>query len=208
MGGAFSGMAPLLATVSGASALPGLDSSAAMVTAAAANAAAAAALPFHLQQHVLASQGLAMSPFGGLFPYPYSYMAAAATAAAAAASSSSSSSGAGSPVQRHPFLSAVRPRLRYSPYSLPGPLPDSSGLLAPALPASLGLLGEGKALGVPPCPGGPSALEASAASSSSSGSSLSLSPKADKEGASELQSIQRLVSGLEAKQDRERSGSP
>nr|XP_060641437.1 T-box transcription factor TBX3 isoform X2 [Anolis sagrei ordinatus] len=211
MGGAFSGMAPLLATVSGASALPGLDSSAAMVTAAA--NAAAAALPFHLQQHVLASQGLAMSPFGGLFPYPYSYMAAAATAAAAAASSSSSrsspSSGAGSPVHRHPFLSAVRPRLRYSPYSLPGPLPDSSGLLAPALPASLGLLGEGKALGVPPCPGAPSALEAAASSAaSSSGSSLSLSPKADKEGASELQSIQRLVSGLEAKQDRERSGSP
>ncbi|NXA37944.1 TBX3 factor, partial [Eudromia elegans] len=64
MGGAFSGMAagmgPLLATVSGASAgVTGLDSTA-MATAAAQglSGASAAALPFHLQQHVLASQVL------------------------------------------------------------------------------------------------------------------------------------------------------
>ena len=62
MGGAFSGMAagmgPLLATVSGASAgVSGLDNSV-MATAAAQglSGASAAALPFHLQQHVLASQ--------------------------------------------------------------------------------------------------------------------------------------------------------
>lgn len=68
MGGTFSsmaGMGPLLATVSGASAgVTGLDNTV-MATAAAAAAqglsgasvaAAAAALPFHLQQHVLASQ--------------------------------------------------------------------------------------------------------------------------------------------------------
>ncbi|NXW65075.1 TBX3 factor, partial [Eurystomus gularis] len=62
MGGAFSGMAagmgPLLATVSGASAgVSGLDNTA-MATAAAQglSGASAAALPFHLQQHVLASQ--------------------------------------------------------------------------------------------------------------------------------------------------------
>uniref|UniRef100_A0A8C4JKG8 T-box transcription factor 3 n=2 Tax=Dromaius novaehollandiae TaxID=8790 RepID=A0A8C4JKG8_DRONO len=64
MGGAFSGMAagmgPLLATVSGASAgVSGLDSTV-MATAAAQglSGASAAALPFHLQQHVLASQVL------------------------------------------------------------------------------------------------------------------------------------------------------
>ncbi|NXE58187.1 TBX3 factor, partial [Casuarius casuarius] len=64
MGGAFSGMAagmgPLLATVSGASAgVTGLDSTV-MATAAAQglSGASAAALPFHLQQHVLASQVL------------------------------------------------------------------------------------------------------------------------------------------------------
>lgn len=62
MGGAFSGMAagmgPLLATVSGASAGgSGLDSTV-MATAAAQglSGASTAALPFHLQQHVLASQ--------------------------------------------------------------------------------------------------------------------------------------------------------
>lgn len=64
MGGAFSGMAagmgPLLATVSGASAgVSGLDNTV-MATAAAQglSGASAAALPFHLQQHVLASQVL------------------------------------------------------------------------------------------------------------------------------------------------------
>lgn len=64
MGGAFSGMAagmgPLLATVSGASAgVSGLGNTV-MATAAAQglSGASAAALPFHLQQHVLASQVL------------------------------------------------------------------------------------------------------------------------------------------------------
>lgn len=62
MGGAFSsmaaGMGPLLATVSGASTgVSGLDSTA-MASAAAAQglSGASATLPFHLQQHVLASQ--------------------------------------------------------------------------------------------------------------------------------------------------------
>lgn len=65
MGSAFSsmaaGMGPLLATVSGASTgVSGLDSTA-MASAAAAqglSGASAATLPFHLQQHVLASQVL------------------------------------------------------------------------------------------------------------------------------------------------------
>uniref|UniRef100_A0A672UTU7 T-box transcription factor 3 n=1 Tax=Strigops habroptila TaxID=2489341 RepID=A0A672UTU7_STRHB len=210
MGGAFSGMAagmgPLLATVSGASAgVSGLDNTV-MATAAAQglSGASAAALPFHLQQHVLASQGLAMSPFGSLFPYPYTYMAAAAAASSAASSS----------VHRHPFLSAVRPRLRYSPYPLPVPLPDGSSLLTTALPGLAAGSGDGKAAGLAASPGSvplDSASDLTSRSSTLSSGSVSLSPKlgADKEAAtSELQNIQRLVSGLDPKQDRSRSGSP
>ncbi|KAG8146218.1 hypothetical protein E2320_012591 [Naja naja] len=211
MGGAFSGMAgmgPLLATVSGASAgVTGLDNTV-MATAAAQGlsgvsaAAAAAALPFHFQQHVLASQSLAMSPFGSLFPYPYTYMAAAAAASTA------------NPMHRHPpFLNTVRPRLRYSPYSLSVPLPDSSGggggggsLLTTTLPPSLAGGPEGKGRALAPSPG-LGALDSSGSELNSRSSTLS-SSGSDKEATSELQNIQRLVSGLESKQDRARSGSP
>lgn len=211
MGGAFSGMAagmgPLLATVSGASAGgSGLDSTV-MATAAAQglSGASTAALPFHLQQHVLASQGLAMSPFGSLFPYPYTYMAAAAAASSAASNS----------VHRHPFLNAVRPRLRYSPYPLPVPLPDGSSLLTTAMPGALAATsGETKGSALASSPGAvplDSASDLTSRSSTLSSGSVSLSPKlgADKEAAtSELQNIQRLVSGLDPKQDRSRSDSP
>ncbi|XP_058014529.1 T-box transcription factor TBX3 isoform X2 [Ahaetulla prasina] len=201
MGGAFSGMAgmgPLLATVSGATSagVTGLDNTA-MATAAAQGlsgvsaAAAAAALPFHFQQHVLASQSLAMSPFGGLFSYPYTYMAAAAAAASTAA-----------PMHRHPpFLNAaaVRPRLRYSPYSLSVPLPDSSSgggggggssLLTTALPPSLVGGAEGKGRALAPSPG-LGALDSSGSDLNSRSSTLS-SSGSDKEATSELQNIQRL----------------
>ncbi|TEA35951.1 hypothetical protein DBR06_SOUSAS810060 [Sousa chinensis] len=216
MGGAFSsmaaGMGPLLATVSGASTgVSGLDSTA-MASAAAAqglSGASAATLPFHLQQHVLASQGLAMSPFGSLFPYPYTYMAAAAAASSAAASSS---------VHRHPFLNlnTMRPRLRYSPYSIPVPVPDSSSLLTTALPSMAAAPGplDGKAAALAASPASvamDSGSELNSRSSTLSSSSVSLSPKLcpEKEAAtSELQNIQRLVSGLEAKPDRSRSASP
>ncbi|XP_002753092.3 T-box transcription factor TBX3 isoform X1 [Callithrix jacchus] len=217
MGGAFSsmaaaGMGPLLATVSGASTgVSGLDSTA-MASAAAAqglSGASAATLPFHLQQHVLASQGLAMSPFGSLFPYPYTYMAAAAAASSAAASSS---------VHRHPFLNlnTMRPRLRYSPYSIPVPVPDGSSLLTTALPSMAAAAGplDGKVAALASSPASvavDSGSELNSRSSTLSSSSVSLSPKlcAEKEAAtSELQSIQRLVSGLEAKPDRSRSASP
>ncbi|XP_004709608.1 T-box transcription factor TBX3 isoform X2 [Echinops telfairi] len=218
MGGAFSsmaaaGMGPLLATVSGASTgVSGLDSTAMASAAAAAqglSGASAATLPFHLQQHVLASQGLAMAPFGSLFPYPYTYMAAAAAASSAAASSS---------VHRHPFLNlhTIRPRLRYSPYSIPMPVPDSSSLLTTALPAMAAPPGplDGKAATLAASPASvavDSGSELNSRSSTLSSSSVSLSPKlcGEKEVAtSELQSIQRLVSGLEAKPDRSRSASP
>uniref|UniRef100_A0A8C3X6C2 T-box transcription factor 3 n=1 Tax=Catagonus wagneri TaxID=51154 RepID=A0A8C3X6C2_9CETA len=216
MGGAFSsmaaGMGPLLATVSGASTgVSSLDSTA-MASAAAAqglSGASAATLPFHLQQHVLASQGLAMSPFGSLFPYPYTYMAAAAAASSAAASSS---------VHRHPFLNlnTMRPRLRYSPYSIPVPVPDSSSLLTTALPTMAAAAGplDSKAAALAASPASvavDSGSELNSRSSTLSSSSVSLSPKLcpEKEAAtSELQNIQRLVSGLEAKPDRSRSTSP
>ncbi|KAK6483375.1 T-box mRNAion factor TBX3a [Huso huso] len=207
MGGAFSnmaaaGMGPLLAAVSSA----GVST---METASIASSAqgltATSSLPFHLQQHVLASQGLAMSPFGSLFPYPYTYMAAAAAASASSAASSS--------VHRHPFLNAVRPRLRYSPYSIPMGLPDSSTLLTTALHTMANSAGEPKPSNMATSPVSAamdSASEVNSRSSTISLGSVSLSPKmcSEKESTNELQNIQRLVSGLDSKQDRSRSGSP
>uniref|UniRef100_O15119-3 Isoform III of T-box transcription factor TBX3 n=1 Tax=Homo sapiens TaxID=9606 RepID=O15119-3 len=111
------------------------------------------------------------------------------------------SAAASSSVHRHPFLNlnTMRPRLRYSPYSIPVPVPDGSSLLTTALAAS------------PASVAVDSGSELNSRSSTLSSSSMSLSPKlcAEKEAAtSELQSIQRLVSGLEAKPDRSRSASP
>ncbi|KGL82703.1 T-box transcription factor TBX2-B, partial [Tinamus guttatus] len=73
--GAFSamGMGHLLASVTGGSSLENGALSSAQGT-----AGAATPFPFHLSQHMLASQGIPMPTFGGLFPYPYTYMAAAA----------------------------------------------------------------------------------------------------------------------------------
>ncbi|XP_019394963.1 PREDICTED: T-box transcription factor TBX3 [Crocodylus porosus] len=159
--------------------------------------------PLTLPVSSCASQGLAISPFSSLFPYPYTYMAAAAAASSAASSS----------VHRHPFLNAVRPRLRYSPYSIPVPLPDSSSLLTTAVPTLAGSAGEGKSstMAASPASGAlDSGSELNSRSSTLSSGSVSLSPKlcSEKEATSELQNIQRLVSGLESKQDRSRSGSP
>ncbi|KAM9306440.1 T-box transcription factor TBX3a isoform 2-T2 [Pholidichthys leucotaenia] len=202
MGGAFSnmaaGMGPLLTAVS-TGGVGTMDTTS--MASPPQGLSGAPGLPFHLQQHVLASQGIAMSPFGSLFPYPYTYMAAAA-----AASSSS--------MHRHPFMSAVRPRLRYSPYSIPMTVPDST-LLTTAMPSAMGGASELKGDGlVPASPVSGVALdstsEVTSHSSTVSSGSVSVSPKncTEKEAASELQSIQRLVSGLDSNQDRARSGSP
>uniref|UniRef100_A0A1A8B9U6 T-box 3a n=3 Tax=Nothobranchius furzeri TaxID=105023 RepID=A0A1A8B9U6_NOTFU len=201
MGGAFSnmaaGMGPLLAAVSSGG-VSTMDTSS--MASPPQSLAGAQGLPFHLQQHVLASQGIAMSPFGSLFPYPYTYMAAAAAASSAASS-----------VHRHPFLNAVRPRLRYSPYSLPMTVPDST-LLTTAMP-SLAAGGDLKSDGlVPASPVSAVTLDSTSevTSHSLSSGSVSTSPKTctEKDSANELQSIQRLVSGLDSNQDRPRSGSP
>ncbi|KAL4646489.1 T-box transcription factor TBX3-like [Arapaima gigas] len=208
MGGAFSNMAaasmgPLLAAVSSGG-VNSMDSTS--ITSPPQGLAGTPGLPFHLQQHVLASQGLAMSPFGGLIPYPYNYMAAAAAASTAASSS----------MHRHPFLNAVRPRLRYSPYSLPVGAPDSSSLLTTGLPSVTGTSidlkgGGGGGGGTSPASGGlDSTCEVNGRSSTVSSGSVSISPKAglQKDTANELQSIQRLVSGLDSQQDRPQSMSP
>ncbi|XP_077441770.1 T-box transcription factor TBX3a isoform X1 [Vanacampus margaritifer] len=205
MGGAFSnmaaGMGPLLAAVS-TGGVSTMDTSS--MASSPQSLAGAPGLPFHLQQHVLASQGLAMSPFGSLFPYPYTYMAAAAAASSAAAASASASPS----VHRHPFLNAVRPRLRYNPYSLAMTVPDST-LLSTAAAAAAALAPLGAELkGDVLVPASPASAQLD--SSTSEVTSRSVTPKlcADKEGANELQSIQRLVSGLDSNQDRSRSGSP
>ncbi|MCJ8748513.1 hypothetical protein PDJAM_G00165650 [Pangasius djambal] len=188
MGGAFSnmaaGMGPLLAAVSSGG-VTSMDT--ASMASPSQSLTGAPGVPFHLQQHVLASQGLAMSPFGGLFPYPYTYMAAAAAASSAATSS----------VHRHPFLNAVRPRLRYSPYSLPS-VPDST-LLTTAIPP-IDLKGDVMA-------SSPVSATLDSTSEVTSRSST-ISSGSEKDSNNELQSIQRLVSGLDSKQDRARSVSP
>ncbi|XP_062410927.1 T-box transcription factor TBX3a isoform X2 [Sardina pilchardus] len=204
MGGAFSnmaaGMGPLLAAVSSGG-VSTMDT--ASMASPSQSLTGAPGLPFHLQQHVLASQGLAMSPFGGLFPYPYTYMAAAAAASSAATSS----------VHRHQFLNAVRPRLRYSPYPIPMSVPDSSTLLTTTMPTMASSAMEMKGDGMASSPVSAtldSTSEVTSRSSTISSGSVSLSPKtcSEKDSTNELQSIQRLVSGLDSKQDRSRSVSP
>ncbi|KAJ8408686.1 hypothetical protein AAFF_G00253210 [Aldrovandia affinis] len=200
MGNAFSGMAagmgPLLAAVSSGG-VGTIDT--ATMASSSQGLVGNPGLPFHLQQQMLASQGLAMSPFGSLFPYPYTYMAAAAAASSAASSS----------VHRHPFLSAVRPRLRYSPYTVPMSMSDGT-LLTTGLPSMAGGDVELKGSAAASSPTLDSTSEVNSRSSAGSSRSVSLSPKtcSDKDPSSELQSIQRLVSGLNSKHDRPRSLSP
>lgn len=137
-----------------------------------------------------------MPPFGGLFPYPYTYMAAAAAAASASALPATSSS---SPLSRNPFLSSSRPRLRFNPYQLPVSLPQSTSLLTTGLQGSLNPGSESSK---------PGSREASPApehhsNHKTSGSSgRTASPKTSmKDSVNELQSIQRLVSGLEGQRE-------
>ncbi|XP_040280619.1 T-box transcription factor TBX2 isoform X2 [Bufo bufo] len=186
--GAFSamGMGHLLASMAGAG---GLDNA----SLSSVQGAAATPFPFHLSQHMLASQGIPMPTFGGLFPYPYTYMAAAA----AAASAMPATSAAATTMPRNPFLSSTRPRLRFSPYQMPVGIPPSTNLLTTGLPASLN-------------PGSESSKPGSSRESSpipdtpvhKRTHSSPLSPKSSmKDSMNELQNIQRLVSGLESQRE-------
>ncbi|KAM4797074.1 T-box transcription factor TBX2 [Rhinophrynus dorsalis] len=184
--GAFSamGMGHLLASMTGAS---GLENGA--LSSVQGATGAATPFPFHLSQHMLASQGIPMPAFGGLFPYPYTYMAAAAAAASAMPATSAATT-----MPRNPFLSSTRPRLRFSPYQIPVGIPPSTNLLTTGLPASLN-------------PGSESSKPGSSRESSpipdtpahKRSHSSSISPKTSmKDSINELQNIQRLVSGLES----------
>ncbi|KAF6097563.1 T-box transcription factor 2 [Phyllostomus discolor] len=201
--GAFSamGMGHLLASVAGGSgnsggggpgATTGLDAGG--LGPAVSAASTAAPFPFHLSQHMLASQGIPMPTFGGLFPYPYTYMAAAAAAASAlpATSAAAAAAAAAGSLSRSPFLGSARPRLRFSPYQIPVTIPPSTSLLA------TGLAAEGsKAAGSNSRE--PSPLPELALRKVGAPPRGALSPSGSaKEAASELQSIQRLVSGLES----------
>ncbi|CAM2104099.1 T-box transcription factor TBX2 [Caretta caretta] len=189
--GAFSamGMGHLLASVAGG----GLENGALASTQGAAGTATP--FPFHLSQHMLASQGIPMPTFGGLFPYPYTYMAAAAAAASALPATSAA---AASSLSRNPFLSSTRPRLRFSPYQIPVTIPPSTNLLTTGLPASLNPGSEGSKPG--------SSRESSPLPElplhKSSSQRGSLSPKSSlKDSINELQNIQRLVSCLESQRE-------
>ncbi|XP_064250733.1 T-box transcription factor TBX2 [Passer domesticus] len=188
--GAFSamGMGHLLASVTGGGSLEN-----GALSSAPGAAGTATPFPFHLSQHMLASQGIPMPTFGGLFPYPYTYMAAAAAAASAMPASSAAAAG---PLSRNPFLGSSRPRLRFSPYQLPVTIPPSTNLLTTGLPASLNPGSEGSKAG--------SSRESSPLPEvhKGGGQRPAASPKGSfKESLNELQNIQRLVSGLESQRE-------
>lgn len=199
--GAFSamGMGHLLASVAGGGgnsggAAPGTAAGldAGGLGPAASTASTATPFPFHLSQHMLASQGIPMPTFGGLFPYPYTYMAAAAAAASAlpATSAAAAAAAAAGSLSRSPFLGSARPRLRFSPYQIPVTIPPSTSLLTTGLAAESSKGGNSRE---------PSPLPELALRKVGGPSRGALSPSGSaKEAASELQSIQRLVSGLES----------
>ncbi|XP_072738174.1 T-box transcription factor TBX2 [Ciconia boyciana] len=190
--GAFSamGMGHLLASVTGGGSLEN-----GALSSAPGAAGTATPFPFHLSQHMLASQGIPMPTFGGLFPYPYTYMAAAAAAASAMPATSAAAAG---PLSRNPFLGSSRPRLRFSPYQLPVTIPPSTNLLTTGLPASLNPGSEGSKAGSSressPLPEMPLHKGGSQRPAASPKGSL-------KESLNELQNIQRLVSGLESQRE-------
>ncbi|CAK6953566.1 T-box transcription factor TBX2b-like [Scomber scombrus] len=86
---------------------------------------------FHLSQHMLASQGISLSPLGGLFSYPYCYMAAPPAIAPSLPTCSATSTLA----RNHCFRSS-QPWSRFSPYPMPTSVTSSQNLLTARLPAN------------------------------------------------------------------------
>lgn len=91
----------------------------------------AAPLMFHLSHHMLASQGLSLSPFGGLLAYPCCYMAVPAAISPALPICSSTSK-----LARNHSLHSCLPRLRFSPYQIPTSVISKQNLHGARLPAS------------------------------------------------------------------------
>uniref|UniRef100_A0A668ASB6 T-box transcription factor 2a n=1 Tax=Myripristis murdjan TaxID=586833 RepID=A0A668ASB6_9TELE len=145
---------------------------------------------FHLSPHMLASQGISMSPFGGLLSYPYQYMAAPAAAAPAFSPCSATS-----PLARNRCVSSPRSWVRFSPYQIPTSNSSSQNLLT----ATTRLHGS--------LNGGPELFKSGSRESSSMSENCgyraganqkTVSPKTGVKGSSnELQNIQKLVRGLE-----------
>ncbi|XP_043095284.1 T-box transcription factor TBX2a isoform X2 [Puntigrus tetrazona] len=187
------GMGHLLASMSGASGLENGSLSSQSTS-------SPNPFPFHLSQHMLASQGISMPPFGGLLPYPYTYMAAAAAAASALPAG-----GAASTLSRNPFLSSARPRLRFSPYQIPVSIPQSSGLLATGVPSALSAESESSKSGSRES----SPISEHHSHKTGSGQNKGSPKSSGTDSVNELQNIQRLVSGLEKHRDASpRSDSP
>uniref|UniRef100_A0A673G0K5 T-box transcription factor TBX2b-like n=1 Tax=Sinocyclocheilus rhinocerous TaxID=307959 RepID=A0A673G0K5_9TELE len=189
------GMGHLLASMSGASVLENGSLSSQSTS-------SPNPFPFHLSQHMLASQGISMPPFGGLLPYPYTYMAAAAAAASALPAG-----GAASTLSRNPFLSSARPRLRFSPYQIPVSFPQSSGLLTTGVPSALSAESESSKSGSRES--SPRPISEHRSHKTGSGQNKGSPKSSGTDSVNELQNIQRLVSGLEKHRDvSPRSDSP
>ncbi|XP_073335701.1 T-box transcription factor TBX2b-like [Pagrus major] len=82
---------------------------------------------FHLSQHMLASQGISLSPFGGSFSYPYRYVAAPAALPTCSVTST---------LARNNCFRSPRPWLRYNPYLIPTSVTSSQNLLTARSPGS------------------------------------------------------------------------
>ncbi len=70
------------------------------------------------------TQGISLSPFGGLFSYPYHYMTAPAAIAPALPTCSATSA-----LARSHCLHSTRPWLRFNPYLIPTSVTSSQNLL-------------------------------------------------------------------------------
>ncbi|XP_018937080.1 T-box transcription factor TBX2a [Cyprinus carpio] len=187
------GMGHLLASMSGASGLENGSLSSQSTS-------SPNPFPFHLSQHMLASQGISMPPFGGLLPYPYTYMAAAAAAASALPAGVAAST-----LSRNPFLSSARPRLRFSPYQIPVSVPQSSGLLTTDVPSALSAESESSKSGSRES----SPISEHHSHKTGSGQNKGSPKSSGTDSVNELQNIQRLVRGLEKHRDvSPRSDSP
>ncbi|XP_039518159.1 T-box transcription factor TBX2a isoform X1 [Pimephales promelas] len=187
------GMGHLLASMSGASGLENGSLSSQSTS-------SPNPFPFHLSQHMLASQGISMQPFGGLLPYPYTYMAAAAAAASALPAGSAAST-----LSRNPFFSSTRPRMRFNPYQIPVSIPQSSGLLTTGIASTLSAESESSKSGSRES----SPISEHHSHKTGTGHSSGSPKSSGKDSINELQNIQRLVSGLEKHRDvSPRSDSP
>ncbi|KAF7668914.1 hypothetical protein LDENG_00274690 [Lucifuga dentata] len=90
------------------------------------------AFMFHLSQHMLASQGLSLSPFEGLFSYPYHYMEAPAAVAPAHPSCTATST-----LARNQCFSSFQPWLRFSSYQISTSVASNQNLVTTRPNASL-----------------------------------------------------------------------